>query len=179
MRRPMLLLVNLALLLVITGVATAQEQKKSPPISPSARLAAAKNVFVKNVAGGSDLPFNVISGAIESWPRFIMVDSPEKADIVIEVSAPIQTGMSMYGSQEEAKAAGHKDRPETEGRQLDISDIRMRVYDPRSKIVLWSGVDQMKGFAAKQRTKADKIVEASQRLFSKFHDAVEPPPAPK
>lgn len=67
--------------------ASAQQQKTPVPLTPSARLTAAKTVFMKD-GGGNGIPFDVISSALEAWGRFTMVDSPEKADVVVEVSAP-------------------------------------------------------------------------------------------
>jgi predicted Zn-dependent protease len=184
MRRLVLLVLTLALLLPFSA-AVAQEpgslpeqvEKKPMPLSPAARLAAAKTVYLKNAERSSDLPFNVIQGAIESWAKYTIVDSPDKADIVVEVKAPFVSGLSMYNDPEEAKKAGHKDTDE--GRQLEINEIALRVYDARSKLVLFAGADQMRGFAARQKTKTDKIVAAAQRLFTRFHDLVEPPPPAK
>ena len=69
--------------MLISGIVLAQEKPQAAPeqknpayLSPSARLAAAKTVFMKN-NGGSEVPFNVISGGMEGWARFILVDSPE------------------------------------------------------------------------------------------------------
>ena len=85
----------LVAVVLISGILLAQEKKpqaapeqKNPTyVSPSARLAAAKTVFVKN-NGGSEIPFNVISGGLEGWGRLLLVDSPGQADIIIEVTSP-------------------------------------------------------------------------------------------
>ena len=72
--------------------AVAQDQTTSTPakpafVSPSQRLMNAKAVYVKN-AGGSSIPFDVINGEFEGWGRFIVVESPEKADLIVEVTSP-------------------------------------------------------------------------------------------
>jgi hypothetical protein len=51
--------------------------------------------------------------------------------------------------------------------------IRMAVLDPKTRLPLWTGVEQPK-HALKQKAREDNLVEAAQALFSKFHQAVEP-----
>jgi len=79
--------------LLIVSMALAQQP--SPPqqtANPGAaahydRMAAAKTVFLKNIGGNSDIPFNVISRDFESWGCYVLVDSPDDADMVIEIQA--------------------------------------------------------------------------------------------
>src|ERR1700675_64167 len=76
------------ILLLLATVSFAQDQKPAQtPVSPSARLVAAKTAYMRN-GGGSEIPFNVIESGIEGWGRFALVDSPQKADVIIEVVAP-------------------------------------------------------------------------------------------
>src|SRR5512146_2341912 len=87
-----------------TAPAPAAEPKKPPSLATSARLAAAKTIFVKQGAG-SDLPFNIINSAFESWGRYLPADSPDTADLVIEVSAPNEGGVSLYTEKEQRERA--------------------------------------------------------------------------
>src|SRR5262250_2487903 len=78
--------------LILAGLAFARAQQPKPPATSGAavhydRMAAAKNVFLKN-AGGNDIPFNVISRNFESWAHYILVDSPDNADLIIEIRSP-------------------------------------------------------------------------------------------
>ncbi len=169
--------------LLACGVTAAQEQKTETkpqpvpphvrPVDPAARLRAAKTVLVRN-AVGSEIPYNVISSAIESWGRYTLVNSPEKADIIVEVSAPgTGSGVSVSSSVNRPGSAGRHEQTTTSSRELSNAPVRIIVYDARSHIALWSATEQPH-FAMKQKAKEDSLVEAAQKLVSKFRDRVEP-----
>src|SRR5689334_6037457 len=64
-----------------------QEEKKAPTVQmPADRLASAKNVLVVRSHGG-DIPFDTIRMTIEGWGRFTLVNTLEKADLIIEVAS--------------------------------------------------------------------------------------------
>ena len=160
-------------LLCIAGFAFAQEQKAPalPPISPSARLAAAKTAFMKN-GGGSDVPFDVIQGGVEGWGRFTLVDSPKNADVVIELQAPEDdNGVSVSSS----TGAGGKSSSKT-SRDVSVSMIKLLVYDAHTHAMLWTATEHPKG-AFKDKARMDNLVEASEKLLSQFRDRLEPLPA--
>ena len=169
----------LVVVLLISGILVAQEKPQARPeqknpayVSPSARLAAAKTVFMKN-NGGSEIPFNVISGGLEGWARFLLVDSPEQADIVIEVTSP-DDDHSATSSKTKVGAKGRMEdsassRPANEG------PIKMIVSDARTHLTLWAASDQPKG-GFRQRARDEHLVEAAQRLVTKFRERIEPPP---
>jgi len=171
---------SLVFLLSISCMLLAQEKPQTPPeqknpvyVSPSARLAAAKTVYMKNKSG-SDTPFNVISGGMEGWARFILVDSPEQADIVIEITAPDDDRSSQSASKAKVGTNG---RMEESARSQDVYDgpIKMVVSDARTHLTLWAASDQPKG-GLRQRARDEHLVEAAQRLLTKFRERVEPPP---
>jgi len=154
-------------------IACAQEQKTPVPLTPSARLNAAMTVFMKD-GGGSSIPFDVISSALEAWGRFTMVDSPDKADVVVEVSAPASgSGVSVSSSTRPSGTnAGRPEQNTTTTRELSSGQVKMSVYDPKSKMPLWSASEQPK-FAMKQKAREDNLVNAAQRLISKFRERLE------
>src|SRR5579884_633238 len=106
---------------VLSCVAVAQQQQtssdsqqsaapaKHPPMTASAKLAAAKTAYVRN-AGGGDTAYTVIESGLEGWGKFTLVDSPSKADIIVEVSSPEEGGVSVTSSSQTPGADG---RPET------------------------------------------------------------------
>src|SRR5512146_897139 len=65
--------------------------KATPPMSPLLRLTSAKSVFIKS-SGGNDIPYNVISSSMEGWGRYEIVKSPDNADLIMEVTAPSDSG---------------------------------------------------------------------------------------
>ena len=173
----------LVVVLLISGVVLAQEKPQAPPeqknpvyVSPSARLAAAKTVFMKN-NGGSETPFNVISGGLEGWARSVLVDSPEQADIVIEITSPDDDHSSQQ-STGKSKVSGAQGRMEdsASSRPANEGPIKMVVSDARTHLTLWAASDQPKG-GFRQRARDEHLLEAAQRLLTKFRERIEPPPA--
>jgi hypothetical protein len=147
-------------------------EKKSPVfVPPSVRLKEAKSVFLKN-AGGSEIPFNVIEGGIEGWGRYVLAESPEKADLIVEVTSPSEeSGVSV--TSKTTTGDGPPQQSTTSTRELGTGPIKLVVYDARNHVPLWSASEQPKG-AFKQKNREDKLVEAAQKLVHAFRERVEP-----
>ena len=148
---------------------------ETPHAAPADRLVAAKNVFIKRT-GGSEIPYNVINSSFEGWGRYVLVDHPDKADIIMEISAPSDDS----GARVTAKVNRETGQPESgysSGRDISSDPIKVTVYDAKSKRPLWSATEKPK-FAMKQKARENNLVESAQRLFSKFHDRVEPKKLP-
>src|SRR5260370_29968965 len=62
-----------------------QPEKKPAVETPSDRLAHAKNVLVTR-ARGNDIPYDTIKSTLDGWGRFTLVDTVEKADLVVTVA---------------------------------------------------------------------------------------------
>lgn len=153
----------------------AQETGKPLAVTPAVRLAAAKAVYLKN-GGGSDTPFDVISMSFSEWARFSVVDDPEKADLIVEVTSPDdgkkkdKEGGGFTASAQGQQVAGHQaDEPPTSTR----SDVLMAVRDARTKATLWSGTEKPTS-VEKGMSKAEKFAAAGTRLMSRFRQKVEP-----
>jgi hypothetical protein len=166
------LMVPLALL--ASGASSQQPEKKAVLETPSARLMNAKNVVVTR-ARGTDIPYDVIKSTLDGWGRFTLVETKDKADLVVEIAT---TGGER--SVRVASASGPSPltgRIEQSSSTSSLSDaaITMTVYDARNKRVLWVGNETAKS-APKQTARENNLVEAAERLASKFHDRLEPPP---
>ena len=161
-----------ALLILLVSVATlfGQEQKPAVPISPSARLAAAKTAYVKN-GGGNDIPFNVISNGIDGWGRFVTVDSPDQADIVIEVLSVADPNQVTVDSSD---SLGHKSSKKVNDEDVEV--IKLTVYDAKTHLPLWAGNERPKG-GFKEKTRDDNLVQAAAKLLTRFRERLEPPQA--
>ena len=142
-------------------------------LSPLARLTAAHTAYLKN-AGGNELPFNVVSEGVEGWGRYHIVNSPEKSDIIIEVTSPDGAGgVSLSSTTGTDPRSGLPVESATSSHELSVSRITVIVYDAKSKMALWSGSEQPKG-AMRAKARKDNIVQAAQRLVTKFREHVEP-----
>lgn len=175
-------LVPLAILVCFVG-AFAQEAAKpaqevakpTPPMSPFLRLTSAKSVFIKS-SGASDIPYNVISSSMEGWGRYEIVKSPDKADLIMEITAPSDSGGGVTVSS--STRNDQFGRPQDSvSSSRDVSSgggtIRLVIYDARSKAALWSASEEAKG-GMRQKSREDNLVNASEKLFGKFHDRIEP-----
>lgn len=159
----------LALLaLTTTSVFSQQPEAKAPVESPTARINSAKTLIITR-ARGSNIPYDVISSALEGWGRFNIVDDREKADLVIEIATTGgDGGMSFAGS-------SGTYRQGATARDASDAEITMTVYDGKNKRVLWIGTETAR-FAMKQTSRENNLVEAAEKLALRFHDRVEPPP---
>lgn len=145
------------------------------PLSSTARLTSARTAYLKN-AGGSDVPFNVVSDAVQGWGRYKIVDSPEDADIIIEVASPDGNGSVVMSSTTSTDPlSGMPATSSTSSHELSVTRITLIVYDSKSKIALWSSSDQPKG-GLRGKTRKDNVVLAAQHLAEKFRERVESEP---
>jgi len=152
------------------------EQKKPVMVSPAARLESAKTALIRRTHGG-DVPYDVISHTIEGWGRFTLVDTPEKADILVEISSEGDSGMSVSSSSGMSPGTGRMEQSTKSSKSLSATEITLRVLDAKNKRVLWTGTEKVKS-AFKESARENNTVEASQKLASRLHDRLEPPPKP-
>jgi len=170
-----------ALLLLTIAVALgcyAQEKDKSASadqkptfLSPAQRLAAAKNVFIKQ-SGGSEIPYNIFTGGIDGWGRYMIVDSPAQADIIIDITSPDDDRSAHPNSDSKTKVKGSGPPEPTNTANYD-GPIRVVVSDARTHLTLWAASEQPKG-GFRARARDEHIVESAQRLLAKFRERVEP-----
>jgi hypothetical protein len=154
----------------------AQQPEKKPTAETAAtRLANAKNVLVAR-ARGSDIPYDTIKSTIEGWGRFTLVDTPEKADLVVTVATTgDDAGVRVASSNDVSPFTGRPEQSTSSSKDFSSADITMTVYDAKNKRVLWASTETAKS-ALKQTTRENNLVEAAERLAGKFHDRLEPPP---
>lgn len=162
----------MAALLVLLPFTFAQNPNPAPPLSPTARLTAAKTAFLRS-AEGSEIPFSVISDGIQGWGHFQIVDKPEKADIIIEVTSPSTgNGVGVSSTTSTDPHSGLPIQAATSTRELQVTRITLIVYDAKSKIALWSATEQPKS-AVRGKKRQDNIVAAGQHLVRKLRERIE------
>jgi hypothetical protein len=183
MRGPLLSPVKLVLagLLVTCGAsacAQQQQQEKKPVVqTPAARLAEARNAQIVRTRNGSNIPFDVIKSTIDGWMRFTLVDTPDKADIIVEIVSSGDSSVQVSSSSSVSVESGHPEQSNSSRKDISPEEITMTVFDAKNKRVLWRSTEKVKS-ALKQKTKENNIVEAAERLASKFHERLEPPAPP-
>lgn len=162
---------------IFAGVVLAQTQpqpaaeKKPAMETPSMRLTSARNVYVTRVHG-SQIPFDVIRSTIEGWGRFTMVESQEKADLIIEIYSSGDSGIQVSSASQVSPESGHEDKSSSTRKDISPTEIKMTVIDAKNKRVLWVSTESAR-FAMKEKAKENNVVEASEQLTIKFHDRLE------
>jgi hypothetical protein len=171
--------VILAVALLAALSCSAQQGSKDAPkpsLSPTARLQAATTAYVKNV-DGSAIGVDTISTTLDGWGRYKLVNSPEKADLLIEVTSPDDEdgGVSVSSSSGTSRTSGRYEQSTNSSRSLSTGSgtMRMVVRDAKTKLTLWGASEQVKG-GMKKNTRENNLVGAAQKLVGKFHDRVEP-----
>ena len=175
-----------ALGLLVVSLATAGAQQPAAPEKPANsgaaahydRMVAARNVYLKN-AGGNDVPFNVISRNFEGWGHYILVDSPDNADLIIEIQSP-DDGSEKKDDKESGGSKGGlysgSQKEQSSAPKPTVDVITLTVYD-KNKKPMWIGREEPK-FAVRHKAEETHLVEAAQKLFTRFHDRIEPPTKP-
>jgi hypothetical protein len=167
------LLITSFLVLFTSGSSAAQQPAEKKPLieTPSMRLAAAKNVFITRTHG-SRIPLDVIRSTMEGWERFTFVETPEKADLIVEIFSTGDSGVQVSSSSKVSPETGHEEKSNSTRKDISPTDIRMTVFDSRNKRPLWAATESVK-FAMKEKGKENNLVEAAERLASKFHERLE------
>ncbi|HWR14475.1 MAG TPA: hypothetical protein VN577_06585 [Terriglobales bacterium] len=150
-------LIVFSLFFLVSIAAVSQEPPKS--LSANARLSAAKSVYLKNTSK-SDVPFSVLEASFEGWPKYFVVRTPEEADLVVQVDAPVETSMIQEQDGEKKKEEKPKD--------LVVTAVKLSVLDSHNHVVLWSASDRPTG----KGTKDEKTIAATQRLIEAFRTRV-------
>ena len=154
------------------------QPKPAPSVSATTRLLNAKTVFVKKIAGG-DIAFDILNNAIIGWPRYIVVDAPEKADLLIEISSPAPPKKDEDSKTSVSGSSNGRDprTPPPATTTYSDTDVKVFVRDAHTRAILWSGREPTKE-AFRQAKTDENIMEAAQKLFHKLQDRIEPPAAP-
>ena len=170
--------------LMMASLALGRAQQPQAPATSGAaahldRMAAARTVFLKNT-GGNEIPFNVISRDFEGWAHYILVDSPEKADLVIEIQSPDDESANKDKDSEKSKThvyggSQQKEQPK-EPPKPPVDAIVFTVYD-KNKRPMWVAREEPK-YAMRRKTEQANLEAAAEKIFTRFHDRIEPPPKP-
>lgn len=130
-------------------------------------------MYVKN-EHGSNIAFDAISSDIQGWGRFTLLDSPDKANFIAEVTSYESGSVRAGDSTKYATPDGKPQYSTGASKDLSAASVTLKIYDAKSKRELWSGTEKVKT-AFKKKSEQDNVVAAAEKLFRRFHDAVEPP----
>ena len=123
-----------------------------PQSLPSA-VTHAHTVFLENETGFNELQYTAIL-ELSKWGRFALMDSPEKAELVMRLDS---------GNHVRVVPAG--DFPSTSGNAYADSNVpkgytRISLIDPKTNSILWSDVHKTEGGKVKSGHLLDGLREA-------------------
>lgn len=129
----------------------AQNSKKPIPVSAPIppQIAAAQKVFISNgggesiealtdeslLDGGPDRAYNEFYTAIKGWRHYELVSSPEKADLVLEISWVLTTPNAFTTPDSKLSIAD----------SYPLGELKLGVVDPKSHITLWTIKESIRG----------------------------------
>jgi hypothetical protein len=146
-------------LVAISSIGLLQARDKRPAV-PS-KILSARTVFIDNQTPDAELQLIAVMG-LNKWGRYDIVDSPQKADIVLRL---IGSTFVRYVPVEQVPAK-YDPKPVTgataDGEELAPAGFtRIQVVEPKSGTLLWEEI-----------RKTGNIQEKS-RLVEGLHDAVD------
>lgn len=145
-----------------------KKDKKQIEIAPVPRqLVLAKKVFLVN-GGGSDLAYDTVYTEIKAWGRYKFVDNPEEAELVFEVIYAVEgRGTHVWSSTNVVTGA-----TQVHSAQLTDPQIRLTVFDPKSKQALWATVEHPR-LARREKNRVKELIKAAHRLVENLRMRVE------
>jgi hypothetical protein len=150
------------------------EKKPAGIQTPTARLTSARNVFIVRTHG-SNIPYDTIRTTVDNWERFTLVDAPGKADLIIEVASEGgDNDVRVTSKMGPNYQTGQMEQSTSSSKDLSSTEISMTVSDAHNKRVLWHATEPAK-YSMKEKVRENNLVEAAEKLASKFHDRLEPP----
>jgi hypothetical protein len=147
----------LAAVLPSLGIACANEKPGAVP----AKVMSAKTIYVDNQTNDAELQHDAYMG-LGKWGRYDIVDSPQKADLVLRLSG--SSVVKFVPGGEATASYNPKPVSETLGGGEELAPpgcTRVSVIEPKSGAVLWSDVRKTSNSQEKS-----KLVEG-------LHDAVD------
>jgi hypothetical protein len=164
--------------LVLCGIPLTIPAQQAPkhagslPPNIAEKFAFGKSAYIKNEHGGN-IAFEAISSDIEGWGRFVLLNSPEKADFVVEITSYEGGSVNVGSHTDYATPDGKPQQSSGASKDLSAATVNMKIYDATTRRELWSGTEKVKS-AFKKKSEADNLVAAAEKLFLRFHDSVEP-----
>jgi hypothetical protein len=138
-------------IVVAVALAGPQIAQANTKTEVPASVLSARKIYVDNRTGDATVQNNAYL-ELAKWGRFQIVDSPQKADLVLrmfgsETVTFVQAGQKTYVYGPVANVA----RLQGADEQVPGGFTRLTLVDPKSGIALWSEQRKTKGAEAKQR----------------------------
>jgi hypothetical protein len=155
-----LIFVVSALLLIPALEAKTRKDIPEAPL-PEAIMSAHK-VFLSN-GGGSDLAYDAFYSEMKNWGKYQIVGSPDDAELIVELSYQVED----MGTRVWSSTNIYNNTTQVHSRQLIDPKLILTIYDARTKISLWSTVDQRR-LARLEKNREKEMINSADRLVEEL-----------
>jgi hypothetical protein len=152
-------LICLALLLPVVAFG---KDKEIPPAPLPAQITQARTAFITN-GGGSEVGFDAFYQEIKQWGKYQIVGSPDSADLIIELTY----GVEHNGNYSVPVYNSYTKQTTYYSGQIIDPQLKMTIYDAKSKAPLWSSIDHRK-VVRLERNVDKEIVNSAVRLVNEL-----------
>ena len=151
--------IALLLTLLHNPCATSAGRKKEVPVAPlPAVIVNAKKVFLAN-GGGSNLAYDAFYSDMKTWGKYVIVGSPEEADLIVELAYRVERGGTRVWSSRNT----YDNSTQIHSAQIVDPQLVLTIYDAKSMNSLWSESDHRR-LAGRQKNREKETVNSAQRL---------------
>jgi hypothetical protein len=147
------LFVPARLLLTLTLCLIALETEAVPKALPDA-VVHAHTIFLVNDTGFNELQYSTIF-ELNKWGRFDLVDSAEKADLILRLDSGNHVRAVPDGQLPSTAAA-----PANDDSEIPRGHTRISLLDPKNNTLLWSDTHKTEGGKVKNGHLLDGLREA-------------------
>lgn len=165
-----------AMLFLVCTSAIAGDKKKSVPPAPLPKVVlTSQTVFIAKgpgsdpyLKGGAELAFDTFYADVKNWGKYRIVDSPEEADLVLELSySSQQVGTHVWSATNSYSGSTQVfSTPEMDPR------VSLNIYDRKTGFVLWSAAEA-RDTARRRKNREKNLVNAVHEMVSSLRSRVE------
>jgi hypothetical protein len=146
-----------AILTACSALVTAKTRSDIPLAPVPAKIAAARKIFITN--GGDDLAYDAAYAAFKRWARYTLVDTPEAADLTIEIRLVLTDLPTRHTAH-------------VNGRELPDPPLMLIISDPASREQLWSNLERRRR-AITQKNRDKETIDTAERLVASLRARLE------
>jgi hypothetical protein len=137
------------------------KDRKSIPVAPlPSPMLFGKTAFISN-GGGEQLAYDSFYAAMKEWGRYEILDSPEKADLIFEIS---------YGVADKGTHVWSVRNPSTGSTQVYSAEmidpeIHLSVFDGKTHTLLWSALEHRE-LARREKNREKNMIKAAEAIVT-------------
>jgi hypothetical protein len=159
-----------ALCVFISLNAFGAKHRNDIPVAPLPTVVVnAKKIFLTN-GGGSNLAYDAFYSDMKQWGRYEIVDSPDEADLIVELAYRVDRG----GTRVWSSTNSYDGTTQVHSAQMLDPQVTLTIYDAKTKNSLWSEVDHRR-LARREKNREKETINSADRLVEDLKSRVSVP----